>query len=552
MKSPRVKSLNLQKLALLVDQGRFAVPKLQREFVWTGPKAVKLLDSIYRQMPVGTLVVWRTQAKFEGLLRTSHGVLPPFDQKNREILFLIDGQQRLSVIHRVMEGGVIRNATGTEVDFRRVTFDVGRNAESGESPFQYRLPVDHEYVSLTDVLAKRWKYKLRYLPQYKLRRVQQCRERILSYQMPVLEVESNDVEEVRELFIRINTQGMRIGSADAAFARASRFDLRERAQELRQHLPAAFRRVPYETILQALAFVEGVEDVGERAYATVIHDWDTRLQDNGRGDEGAAILKTWNQLRRAFESAVEYLGTYCYVVDESILPSNNMLAALCVYFFHHPGQPRGRARDEIRKWFWATGVGKRYSGRGYRENLKADCEFFRRLARTGRARFHFIPLTDRSDIRRAEYNRRTSLTDAYFCLLLAQQPRFFANGERMPSKEVASRANRDNKHHIFPKAQLIRLSIPPRDYNSICNICLVSRDENQEFGAKQPKVYLDEARRRRHFRRTLESHLIPRNATSALLDSSLSTAFRSFRADRQEAIAKAFEAAAGVKLFRPE
>jgi hypothetical protein len=552
MKSPKVRSFNVRQLARLVDQGRFAVPKLQREFVWTGPKAVKLLDSIYRQMPVGTLVIWRTQSKFEALLRKSHGVLPPFDQKNREILFLIDGQQRLSVIHRVMEGGVIRNATGAEVDFRRVTFDVGHNGEPGDSIFQYRLPVDHEYVSLADVLATRWKYKLRDLPQYKLKRVQECRERILNYKMPVLEVASNDLEEVRELFIRINTQGMRIGSADAAFARAARFDLRERAQELRQHLPAPFRRVPYETILQALAFVEGVEDVGERAYATVIRDWDQRLRDDSKGNDGAVILKTWNRLRRAFESAVEYLGTYCYVVDETILPSNNMLAALSVYFFHHPGQPRGRARDEIRKWFWATGVGKRYSGRGYRENLKADCEFFRRLARSGGARFHFVPITDRSDIRRAEYNRRTSLTDAFFCLLLAQQPRFFANGERMPSKEVASRANRDNKHHIFPKAQLMRLSIPARDYNSICNICLVSADENQDFGSKQPKVYLDEVRRRRHFRRTLDSHLIPQKATGALLDSSLASAFRLFKMDRQTAIARAFESAAGVKLFRPE
>lgn len=552
MKSPTVTTFTIKRLAALVEQGRFAVPKLQREFVWTGPKAVKLLDSIHRQMPVGTLVVWRTQSKFEGLLRKSHGVLPPFDHKNREILFLIDGQQRLSVIHRVMEGGLIRNATGAEVDFRRVTFDVARNGDSGESPFQYRLPVDHEYVSLTDVLSKRWKYKLRDLPQYKLNRVQQCRERILGYTMPVLEVESDDLDEVRELFIRINTQGMRIGSADAAFARAARFDLRERAQELRQHLPAAFRRVPYETILQALAFVEGIEDVGERAYATVIRDWDRRLQDDGKGDGAAAILKTWNRLRRAFESAVEYLSTYRYVVDETILPSNNMLAALSVYFFHHQGQPRGRAREEIRRWFWATGVGQRYSGRGYRENLKADCAFFRKLARSDRARFYFAPTADRSDIRRSEYNRRTSLTDAFFCLLLAQQPRFFANGERMPSREVASRASRDNKHHIFPKAQLVRLGIPVRDYNSICNICLVSAQENQEFGSRQPKAYLDEVRRRRHFRRTLESHLVPRTAIGALLDFNLSSGFRTFRAERQGAIAGAFESEAGVKLFRPE
>jgi hypothetical protein len=72
---------------------------------------------------------------------------------------------------------------------------------------------------------------------------------------------------------------------------------------------------------------------------------------------------------------VEYLGTYCYVVDETILPSNNMLAALSVYFFHHPGQPRGRARDEIRKWFWAVACAElmaelRYSSSPSGKNLR--------------------------------------------------------------------------------------------------------------------------------------------------------------------------------------
>ena len=42
-----------------------------------------------------------------------------------------------------------------------------------------------------------------------------------------------------------------------------------------------------------------------------------------------------------------------------------MLATLSVFFFHHQGQPNAYQAGEIRKWFWATGVVKRYSGAGY-------------------------------------------------------------------------------------------------------------------------------------------------------------------------------------------
>ncbi len=47
------KSVPVGRLYNYLDGGKFAVPKLQRAFVWNGNKAAKLLDSIYRGMPIG-------------------------------------------------------------------------------------------------------------------------------------------------------------------------------------------------------------------------------------------------------------------------------------------------------------------------------------------------------------------------------------------------------------------------------------------------------------------------------------------------------------------
>ncbi|MFZ3277044.1 MAG: hypothetical protein WA182_09075, partial [Candidatus Sulfotelmatobacter sp.] len=43
---------------------------------------------------------------------------------------------------------------------------------------------------------------------------------------------------------------------------------------------------------------------------------------------------------------------------------------------YHPGQPNKQQAIEIRKWFWATGVAQRYSGRGYHQNIVADAKLF--------------------------------------------------------------------------------------------------------------------------------------------------------------------------------
>jgi uncharacterized protein with ParB-like and HNH nuclease domain len=50
----------LKKLHALIERGIFAVPELQREFVWSARKACDLLDSIYSNYPIGTVLVWKT------------------------------------------------------------------------------------------------------------------------------------------------------------------------------------------------------------------------------------------------------------------------------------------------------------------------------------------------------------------------------------------------------------------------------------------------------------------------------------------------------------
>src|SRR5436853_201308 len=122
MKPPVLETWKLAELRRHLLQRSFAVPKLQRNFVWDAGRSAKLLDSIYRDMPIGSLFLWEMDRKSANLIRQSAEVLPPFENSNPTIWFVIDGQQRLSVIHQAFEGETRTNDAGRDIDFGRLCF----------------------------------------------------------------------------------------------------------------------------------------------------------------------------------------------------------------------------------------------------------------------------------------------------------------------------------------------------------------------------------------------------------------------------------------------
>lgn len=547
MKPPQIKHLSIQRLHQKLNDRIFAVPKLQREFVWDGRKAATLFDSMYRNMPIGMILVWETKRKHYDLLRQKLHILPPFNTENPYGWFLVDGQQRLSVIHEAFEGSLRTNSSGTEIDFGKICF--GLEPDEDGQFFAYRKPVHRQLVPLKDVLSSDWRRRFSNLPQHLIKRIGNCRKQVLSYQVPVVVAQSEHLEEVREIFLRINSQGMKISAADRAFARASRVDLRDMAHTLRAGLNDHFRDLDFNVVLQGFAFVtpEREIDLGQRALEATTRWWENRMEADGQQSH---FYKRWQAYRKAFGKSVDYLYNTFNVINSAFLPSTNMVATLAVFFFYHPAAPNAKQAKEIRKWFWATGVGKRYSGRGFRTNVIDDVAFFQTLGMNKRKSFRFEELGDPQDILRTEYTKRAAITNAFYCLLAGRKPAYITNGQPIPSTQYASRANRSDRHHIFPKAMLNTFGIRQTEYNSLCNICFVVAEENQQFGMKRPDRYLAEFQSKRHFARAMRSHLIPYDPSSGLFTKGVRLAFKQFCKSRLRVICRAFEAEAGIKLFR--
>ena len=543
-----IQAKRLSQLIEYIDEGRFAIPKLQREFVWDGPKAAKLFDSMFAHMPIGVVMIWATPRSQTLYLRQKYHVLPPFNARNGKVWFLIDGQQRVSVVHRVCQGSTLRNARGKEVDFSRIVFCLEKE-EDGQQ-IRYRKPQPGRFESLSEILHPNWRTRLSHLGKRHKERVRKCRECVLHYPTQLMFVQAS-ISQIRESFLRINTQGMKITTADAIFTKAEDLDLRDIGHEVRQHIDDSFGQIPEMPILFAMAAVRGGTEARGQALRQVIQRLEREARHNLRLRK--TLSRDWHRLGVCFGKAVDYLRQNFTVLSRGYLYSDYMVAILATFFYWNGRGPSARQREQLCKWFWATTVGSRYSGRDFFRCLPDDLKFFKKLAANPQARFAYKPEVEKIDVRKAQYASRTGITSACYCMLLRRRPVSILDDglNEIPIGRYSTSANRKDRHHIFARGVLAALGIPAKLYNSICNICLLTAEENQSIGNRRPRLYLGEVKRTgTHFKRKVTRHLIPVQDSSGVWLQDAKKGFTRFLKERTDLICDALEEEAGIRLFR--
>jgi len=547
-----------------LDEGLFAVPKLQRRFVWDGRRSAQLLDSMNRGMPIGSLMVWRTTRRHEVLLRTDATLLPPYKDHQKEIWFLIDGQQRLSSISKARSGGKTINDQNKLVDFGKLVYSYKSYKSIGitsltdvaHSRFAYRTPHPSHDVTVQELLSNRknspfW-HHFKSTRRDSLFSVQ---DRILSYKIPIVFIDTKQLEDVREIFLRINS-GMTVNTADRLFARASKLDLREKMEELLKSL-TDFSRLEPGTFLQTFAFLKNPQgrDVGGKAWEA----WLTKFEEEvtNCASQTKQFLKDWVKFKVSAERAARFLKDQFGVRGEAMLPSGYMMGALIVFFWHHNQQrPTPSQLSFIRPWFWFTALGSRYTAAGLKPFIN-DCGEFIRLATVRSSlKFKTEAKIDPRRINDTSYGRRdSSVLRAFLCLMEANKPRDLESGAEIPINEFGAVPDRKNLHHIFARHQL-KDSFPQSSYNSICNICLLAASQNKSFGSKLPRKYLAQLQGKKLLAKAMKSHLIPYKPSAAIWQRGhVRSVFKQFKKERLDCLCVAFARAAGLpknNLFAAE
>src|SRR5947209_5262710 len=106
-------SLEIRQLVDMYLSDELKLPEMQRKYVWTSPKVRDLIDSIYRDYPSGSILMW----KQEILPETRQTAIQTDRDKSvfSEKLLLLDGQQRITSLASVITGRPIRVREGDQI-----------------------------------------------------------------------------------------------------------------------------------------------------------------------------------------------------------------------------------------------------------------------------------------------------------------------------------------------------------------------------------------------------------------------------------------------------
>lgn len=510
-----INNWNLRKLFDQMEQGNIKIPRFQRGYVWERNKVVKLLNSIYEQFPIGSLFLWEADSQFAHFNREIPELGLPAEPESGRYQFILDGQQRTTSLFVAL-----RNRTIRTINYGAICF----NLESCEFKIPRLLSDRHnepawklmDTTAYSEVLRRYVLFDAENNTDY-ASAWENCRQRFSDYPISIIKSSNMHLDEVVDIFERINQGGKRLSLFDLvhAGAWATDFDLRDKVDEFNQELPMrVYGALDSEVFTQSLAL-------------NIFNDCLQGSQLKLTADLGR---QHWPQTAECIRRAIDYLRTLG-VANYSFLPYNSQLSVI-QHYFYYSGRSSVRAEHVslLNEWFWTSTFSQRFSSSSL-SRMKDDAEWVRSLL-AGSAKPNTFPVTlTVSDLIRVKMKNASVIKNGVLCLMALQKPRDFHNGKPVNLEQTqVSRSNSQQNHHLFPYSRRQELGINDQDIHSVVNFALISGALNREISNKKPSQYMlgyaDEtgaeafiadSKAESGFMNYLGSHFIDRKAYNALL-----------------------------------
>jgi len=165
------------------------------------------------------------------------------------------------------------------------------------------------------------------------------------------------------------------------------------------------------------------------------------------------------------------------------------------------------------RWFWRSCFSRRYSG-GVLRNLKTDIGEIRKIRDGQDSKLDSFPAAVGSDFFQENSFRIDSVNTKTFVLMLANRnPLSFVSAGPIDLEKVLRDYNRNEFHHLYPRAYLRELQAGPNgskhDVHCLANFSFMSRVDNETLGGVAPSVYRTKMPNGAPFDSILENALCP-------------------------------------------
>ena len=342
-----------------VRLGNIRVPRFLRPFIWGDEQRLQLLQSIRDNLPIGSLLIWRT-TEFELDFFSAIGphVIPPPSTSSFRRQYLLDGHQRVATLLGVLlqPERFLSDTQTTDEDM--IDWGIQYALDDQEFVFTNKLKKLAEMRPLLPLWtlfdarimnrhmrAMREKAKAEKWDGVDLdlceERADQLSYSFQQYRIPITVMVTDSLDLAVRTFQLVNSRGTPMSEAHmvAALTWTSKFDLRGRLATLREDLPSGWFEMDDRLFLQVCKGLINLDM--------------TKVTEKQLIEE----LKKNNDLldRAAYgiEQAIEMLVRDGGVMRQDLLPYSSQLVFLAIEFANRKG---GEIPElAFMNWFWRTG-----------------------------------------------------------------------------------------------------------------------------------------------------------------------------------------------------
>lgn len=529
--------ISVRQLIDKVQHGEMLLPEMQRRYVWPATRVRDLLDSLYREYPSGTILVWETDKDIETKELAVKATKSPTTSQQ---LLLLDGQQRITSLAAILSGHPVH------VRHRKRPIEILFNLDHPEGPPTQALEVDESgasddleedddetfdlqeelrnrtfvvasralqnnplWVSVSSVFGKkdseilrrigitsddsRWdKYSERL---QRLRKIQDY-----PYVMQVLEKKLS-YEEVTEIFVRVNSLGIKLRGSDLALAQiSSRW--------------TGFMRL-------CERFAKGFDQ--DEAYLldsgllvrmlVVFATQQSRFRTVGRINQ-EKLKQAWEDAQTGIEFAVNFVRSNAQIDDLNLLSSPFLLIPIAVYAHLKWGRISRDDEKALLKWFFWAHMRGHYSGSA-ESVLDSDLATIFRTESLDNLLKQLQQRVKQFELFYSDVERRgirNPLFSMLYLVLRQNGAKDWFSGISLSSNHIG-KAHRLQFHHIFPKSLLKEAGYQKSEINEIANMAFIGGKTNRIILNTPPSRYIPQEIIPKRGKEVLTAQLVPLDPT---------------------------------------
>lgn len=462
-----------------IDSGDYAMPQFQRGYVWNRAQVRRLMASLYKGYPVGTLLLWQTPVEGVALKGDAS------DGKQGVVNLILDGQQRMTTLYGIMRGKEPPFFEGDARAFTGLMFNVE------DETFEFRAPKmrdDPMWVSVTDVYASDAVAAALAIKEsaglgneeftrvlQRLNRIEQVRQTdILS---ETVTGPDKTVDVVVEIFNSVNSGGTKLSKGDLTLAKvcAEWPEMRDEMQAVLDGFAARGYSFTRDWLLRCLTV-----HLARSAYYSALDAFDV-----------AQIRKGLKETAQLIGTCLDHVAGRLGLDHTRVLGSPFSIPVMIASIDQAGGKLPALEWDRLLYWHVHVFLWGRYAGSTesvLAQDLNAvkageGTEGLLRLLRTNRP-----DLTLRADDFWG-WSAGARLYPLMYLLARMGRARDWGSGIELNSQLLGKNSGLE-VHHIFPKKVLYESGRSRAMVNQLANYAFLTKQTNDEISDKFPADYL--------------------------------------------------------------